>query len=213
MTSFCGRLVACVLALAFFLAAPPAFSQTLDDALTKFAADSFSDTDEGITALAASGSPRAITIIEALQAGQLAFDPASKKIFIREANRVLDAATGAAVDAPPDSLSTVRINNRLRRSIDAALGGLTLMSPDPRQRMASAQAVFKSRDAGALPALDAAIAKETTSSVKPALEQARAAVMLYKDDASEAAKIDAIGVIRNRGDQESIALLSGLPAN
>jgi urea transport system permease protein len=163
--------------------------------------------------LAASGSPRAITIIEALQAGQLAFDPASKKIFIREANRVLDAATGTAVDAPPDSLSTVRINNRLRRSIDAALGGLTLMSPDPRQRMASAQAVFKSRDAGALPALDAAIAKETTSSVKPALEQARAAVMLYKDDASEAAKIDAIGVIRNRGDQESIALLSGLPAN
>jgi urea transport system permease protein len=213
MTSFCGRLVACVLALAFFLAAPPAFSQTLDDALTRFAADSFSETDEGITALAASGSPRATAIIEALQAGQLAFDPASKKIFIRQGNRVLDAATGAAVDAPAASLSTVRINNRLRRAIDAALGSLTLMAPDPAQRLGSAQAVFKSRDAGALPALDAALAKETDSRVKRVMTEARAAIILYKDDASEAEKIDAIGVIRNRGDQEAVGLLSGLPAN
>ena len=213
MTSFCGRLVACLLALAFFLAAPPAFSQTLDDALTKFAADSFSDTEEGITAVAASDSPRAAPIIEALQAGELAFDPASKKIFIRRGGRVLDAATGEAVASPPADLSNVRVNNRLRRAIDAALGSLTLMAPDPAQRLASAQAVFKSRDANALPALDAAIAKETSSSVKRAMSEARAAIILSKDDASEAAKIDAVGVIRDRGDQEALAVLSNLPAN
>ena len=101
MTLFGGRLVACVLALACLLAAPPAISQTLDEALTKFAADSFSQTEEGITALAATGSPRATAIIGALQAGQLAFDPAGKKIFIRQGDRVLDAATGAAVTSPP----------------------------------------------------------------------------------------------------------------
>jgi urea transport system permease protein len=212
MRSFCGRLVASVVALAWLLAAPPAIGQTLDDALTKFAADSFSQTETGIAALAASGSPRAMAIIEALQAGQLVFDRASKRIFIRQGGDVLDAATGNAIASPPAELSTVRINNRLRRAIDAALGSLTLMAPDPAQRFASAQAVFKSRDAGALPALDAAIAKEQESRIKRALEEARAAVILYKDDASEAAKIDAIGVIRERGDQDSIALLASLPA-
>jgi urea transport system permease protein len=213
MTSFCGRLVVCLLALACLVAAPPAFSQSLDDALTKFSADSFGDTEEGISGVAASGSPRAIAIIEALQAGELAFDPASKKIFIRRGDRVLDAATGQPVTSPPADLSNVRVNNRLRRAIDAALGGLKLMAPDPAQRLASAQAVFKSREANALPALDAAIAKETGPNIKRAMSEARAAIVLYQDDASEAAKIDAVGVIRARGDQDALALLSGLPAN
>ncbi|WP_428524604.1 urea ABC transporter permease subunit UrtB [Pseudorhodoplanes sp.] len=212
MTSFCGRLVACLLALAFLLAMPPAFSQTLDDALAKFAADSFGDTEEGIVAVAASGSPRATAIIEALQSGQLAFDAASRKIFIRQGDRVFDAATGAAVDAPPADLATVRINNRLRRAIAAALGSLQLMAPDPAQRLASAQAVFKSRDANAFPAIDAAIAKETSSDVKRAMTEARAAIILYKEDASEADKMAAVDVIRSRGDQDSIALLAALPA-
>ncbi len=213
MTSFCGRLVVCFLALACLVASPPAFSQSLDDALTKFSADSFSDTEEGISGVAASGSPRAIAIIEALQAGELAFDPASKKIFIRRGDRVLDAATGQPATSPPANLSNVRVNNRLRRAIDAALGGLKLMAPDPAQRLASAQAVFKSREANALPALDAAIAKETGTNIKRAMSEARAAIVLYQDDASEAAKIDAVGVIRARGDQDALALLSGLPAN
>ena len=61
-------------------------------------------------------------------------------------------------------------------------------------------------------ALDA-IAKETDLRIKRALEQARAAVILYKDDATEVQRLDAVAVIRDRGDQESIALLSGLPAS
>ncbi len=213
MKTFCGRLVACVLTFAFFFAASPAISQTLDEALTKFTAGSFGETEEGIAAVVASNSPRAVAIIQALQAGQLAFDPDSKKIYIREGSRLLDAATGAAIASPPANLTDVRIINRLRRAIDAALGSLTLVSPDPRQRLASAQAVFKSRETAALPALDTAIAKETEGRVKRALEAARAAVILYKDDATEVQKLDAVAVIRDRGDQEAIALLSGLPAN
>ena len=53
------------------------------------------------------------------------------------------------VNAPAD-LKQVRINNRLRRAIEAALGGLTLLSPDPKKRLEAAQAVFKSRDAALL---------------------------------------------------------------
>jgi len=83
---------------------------------------------------------------------------------------------------------------------------------EPDQRLEAAQAVFQSRDASALPALDQAIAKETDLRVKRALSEARAAVVLNLDDASDADKIEAVGVIRNRGDQDAVALLSSVPA-
>ena len=63
----------------------------------------------------------------------------------------------------------MRINNRLRRVIEAALGSLTLLAPDPTKRLEAAQAVFKSRDANALAALDQAIAGETDARVRQAL--------------------------------------------
>jgi urea transport system permease protein len=213
MTPFCGRLVASVLALFFVLAAPPAFSQALNDALAKFAADSFNQTEEGVAAVTATGSPRAQAIIEALQGGRLVFDPDSKTIFIRDGSRIVAAATGDAVASPPGELKPVRINNRLRRAIEAAIGTLTLMSPDPRIRLSAAQSVVRSRDVNSLPALDTAIAKETDARIKRVLTEARAAIILYKADASEPDRIAAIAVLRDRGDQESLALLSSLPAD
>jgi urea transport system permease protein len=209
----CDRLVAWVLAVALWLVAAPLYAQTYDDALTKFAADSFSETEAGITGVAASGNARAIDVIEALSDQRLLFDAATKKIYVREkSGRVLDASTGEAASAPA-GVKTVRLNNRLRRAIEAALGSLTLLSSDPGKRYEAAQAVFKSRDAAALPTLDAAIAKETNSGVKRALTEARAAVVLYKPDASEADKLDAISTIKSRGDQEALALLAGVPAD
>jgi urea transport system permease protein len=218
MTIPCGRLAARFLTpallalLTLLFAASSATSQTLDEALAKFTANSFSQTEEGITAVAATGHARAATIIEALQAGELVFHPASKVVYIRRGGRIVEAASGAVAANPPADLKGVRINNRLRRAMEAALGGLTLLSADPRQRLGAAQAVFKARDAGALKVLDAAIAKETEPRVKRVLSEARAAAILYKEDAKEADKLDAVTVIRARGDQEALALLSGLPA-
>jgi urea transport system permease protein len=87
------------------------------------------------------------------------------------------------------------------------------MAPDPGKRLEAAQAVLRSKDANALPALDQAIAKETDARVKQALIEARAAVVLYLDTASDADKIEAIDQITQRGDQEALSLLGGLPAN
>ncbi|GIK79383.1 MAG: branched-chain amino acid ABC transporter permease [Alphaproteobacteria bacterium] len=191
----------------------PARAQGFDAALDKFAADSFSDTEVGIAAVAASGHAMAARVIEALQNARLQVDPATRKIYIRTGETaVLDAATGSAAPAPAE-LKTVRINNRLRRAIEAALGGLTLLSPDPAKRFEAAQAVFKSRDAAALATLDAAIAKETDGRIRRALTEARAAVLLYKPDAAEADKLAAVAAVKARGDQEALALLSGLPVD
>jgi urea transport system permease protein len=186
-----------------------------EDALTHFLADSFDETIEGINGVAVSGNPLAETVITALQAGNLYFSVAQKQVFYRDsADKLFDAATGSAVaGGPPADLSQVRLNNRLRGIIAAMLGNLRLLSPDPAKRLEAAQAVFKSKDASALPALQQAIAKETIPRIKRALIEARAAVILYLASASEADKIDAVGVMRDRGDQDALAVLKGLPAD
>ena len=48
--------------------------------------------------------------------------------------------------------------------------------------------------------------------VKRALLQARAAILLNSTDASDADKLAAVDIIRQRGDQDALALLSSLPA-
>ena len=73
--------------------------------------------------------------------------------------------------------------------------------------------MFKSKDASALPTLEAALAKETDAAVKKVMLEARAAIILFMPDAKEADKIDAVAVIRERGDQEALSMLSSLPAD
>jgi urea transport system permease protein len=208
--------IACCLILIAGLASPQqASAQSFESALAGFAADSFGDTETAITAVATSGNPLAADVINALQDGRLLFNPATKKVYVRTAaGAINDAATGTpAADIKAGDLQAVRLNNRVRRGIDAAVGALTLMSPDPAKRMDAAKAVFKSREASALKALDAAIAKETETRVKRVLVEARAAVILNLDTASKEEKLDAIAVIRDRGDQEARSLLVNIPAN
>jgi urea transport system permease protein len=221
MLAFNDRFIALVLAIGVLvfglLAALTAGAQAgpYEDALSRFSADSFDETIEGINGVVTSGNALAAPVITALQDGRLLFSAESKRIFIRDrSDRLIDAATGEPIaGSPPADLTPVRLNNRLRRIVEAALGGLTLMAPDPGKRLEAAQAVLRSKDANALPALDQAIAKETDARVKQALIEARAAVVLYLDTASDADKIEAIDQITQRGDQEALSLLGGLPAN
>ena len=205
------RIVALVFAIGLFAAgAFAANAQSYEAALSGFTKDSFNDTDKAIGDVAASGSPLSLDVIRALQDGRLQYG--GGRVFYKDgAGGLLDATTGKpAVDVPGD-LKTARLNNRLRRTIEAALGGLTLMSPDPNRRYEAAQAVFKSRDASALANLDAALAKETDSRVKRVLGEARAAVILNQADAKENDKLSAIATIRERADQDARGLLAGLP--
>ena len=78
--------------------------------------------------------------------------PASSRTSLRQ---LFDAATGERLPAnAPAGLKPVRLNNRVRRAIEAALGGLTLLIADPAKRSRPREAVFKSRDAAALPVLE-----------------------------------------------------------
>jgi urea transport system permease protein len=198
-------------ALSFLLIAfaGPAFAGPFEDAVAKFANDDFSDSEEAVDAIAASGNSLAYPIISALKDERLMFDAETKKVFVKQPDgKAIDAATGTPVDSIPDSAEQVRLNNKLRRHVEAALGGLTLMSPDLAARLAAAQSVFKSHDEALLPTVESALAKETNRNVKTALGEARAAILLFKSDASEVDRLEAIATIKARGDQDAMGMLS-----
>jgi urea transport system permease protein len=91
--------------------------------------------------------------------------------------------------------------------VQAALGALTLLSPDPAQRLRAAEAVFRARDASALQTLTDAIPKEQNPRVKRAFEEARAAIILSDAQAPVADRVAAAGVVAAGGDQDNLALL------
>jgi urea transport system permease protein len=216
MRALRDRALALVFAAAMLIVfIAPTHAGHYEDALAGFTADSYSDTDEAVAGVAASGNPLAATVIAALHDRRLKFSAESKRVFFADkSGKLFDAATGGPlVGDPPADVDSVRVNNRVRRAIEAALGSLTLMAAEPGKRSEAAQAVFKSKEASALPALDQALAREKDARIARALRQARAAVVLNLADATEADKIAAIAVLRDRGDQDALALLGGLPAD
>ena len=116
MPALPDRLVALLFALAIALAmptqavvaqpAPEAATPAADDAAPKltglagalahFLEDDFSETDTGISEVAATGDPRAAVIIEALQDSRLSFSAEQKKVFYKDGDgKLIDALTGA----------------------------------------------------------------------------------------------------------------------
>ena len=190
------------------LMVPPETETPISDETGRFLAPDF-----GVT-LTTSGDPRTGPVLEALKDQRLLYSAETKRVFIKDkSDKLTDAATGEPVAAPPADTANVRLNNRVRGMLDAALGSLTLMANEPGRRFDAAQAVFKSRDAGALPNIDKALEKETDTRVRKALTEARAAILLTSAGISPEDKIAAIAVIRDRGDQDALALVDGLPAD
>ncbi len=187
----------------------PAAAQSLDAAMQRFAADSFGDTEAGVAAVVSSGAPHAAAILEALADRRLLVTPDKKVIYRDTAGKIFDAATGAETTG---SGEPVRLNNRLRGVVAAAVGSLTLMAPDPARRLQAANSIFRSRDSTALPTLEAALAKETDPRVKKAFAEARAAIVLTSKDTSEADKVQAAQTLSGRMTPDGLALLRQLNA-
>jgi len=200
---------AVVIVVALVAASVASFAQNADEAFTRLGADSYSDTSRAIEILVTTAHPNAALIVEALGEGRLLAGPGGV-VVKTTAGGFVDARTGQALPAAPDGLSPVRQNNSVRRAVQAALGGLGLLNPDPGKRVAAAEAVFKSRDANLLPIVEAAIGKEKDPKALAALRQAQAAIIITKPDAQSLDRIAAVEVLRERGDQDALATLRGL---
>jgi urea transport system permease protein len=196
-----------LLAVALATAGPSVAQPLTDETVTRLLADSFPDTEAAIASVASGGAPHAADILQALADRRLLFSAGAKAIFFRDAaGKGFDGRTGLAAEIPGDA-APVRLNNRLRGSVQAALGSLTLMSPDPQQRLRAAESVFRSRDATALAPLNEALARETNPRVKRAFEDARAAVILSDASQPEAQRMAAAALIAEGAHQENLALL------
>jgi urea transport system permease protein len=171
-------------------------------------AGGFEDVRHAIEALALSGNAQAEPTIRALQDGKL-FAAPDRSLWIKRDAATVNARTGG-VGEPPGPLKPVRLNNAVRRAVAAAMGDLTLRSPDPAVRAKAAEAVFKSRDPAALPALNRALAKEQDGGVRRVMEQARAAALLAAPGAPDADKLTAIATLRARGDLDAASVLASL---
>jgi urea transport system permease protein len=161
--------------------------------------DGFGPTAEAVERLGALGDPRAIPLLRALQDGALRRTPDGTILLPGDT----DAATGQKADAT--GAEGVRINNRVRQVLRGALGRLQLISPDATERLAAAEAVFRTPSPENLPLLEAALARETVPRIREQLQLALAASQLRADD--PAAKRDAIARLGTAATTEARALL------
>ena len=72
---------------------------------------------------------------------------------------------------------------------------------------------MKSRDAEALPVLEAAIAAEKDPLVRTQLQLAWAAVTFVKNDSTEAKRLEAIALLDASGSRDALSILRTLPAD
>ncbi len=180
----------------------------LIDALGK--AD-FKQAETLIGQIAATGDARVVPALEAFAAGELYVRKADNLVFLTKPAgsdlTLIDPLTGeAAGEAPKAAVTKIKVNNNLRRVIRAALGGLTLLSPERSVRLSAADAVLKAPSAENLELLEAALAKEADTQVRARMEEARA-VSLLASNRSIDDKRAAIETIKNIGGRDAIGIL------
>ncbi|EKF43011.1 urea ABC transporter permease UrtB [Nitratireductor indicus C115] len=210
------RLVISMIATLLLLAATaPSMAQTdpLQTLVQALPKGGYAEREKVILDLAGTGDPRVADVLGALGKGDLYTLKDSGTVIVATGRgnslETADPLTGKALGAVDKSgLDKIRVNNRLRRAIDSAVGQLTLMGKDPATRLAAAQSMLKTTDPAAIGMLDTAIAQEDDARVKTAMEQARAAALL-KSDAALENKIAAIDTLIAKGDREALAFLTG----
>jgi urea transport system permease protein len=176
------------LLLAACLALSGAAWAALDaSAVSALASDDSDERVAAISALAASGEPRARQILKALSEDGL-YTTKDKtgaiRVVLEESGTWVDAASGAPIDSASER-DAINTNNRLRGALDAALAAFDLSSPDVPTRLAAAEALQGADDAALLPAIEAALARESDTRVRERLANARAALGLRAPEAAQ----------------------------
>lgn len=108
----------------------------------------FKQAETLIGQIAATGDARVVPALEAFASGDLYVRKADNLVFMTKPSgsnfTLIDPLTGeSAGEAPKAAVTKIRVNNNLRRVIRAAMGGLTLLSPERSVRLSAADAVLK----------------------------------------------------------------------
>jgi urea transport system permease protein len=184
------------------------------DPFSDMASTNFDMVARGVTALAVSGSPRAAPVIDALRDSRLfawRWPRPDSPLYIRTAKGFVDARTGAPVAAPPPvNVRLVIVNDSVRSAIAAAEGALDLTSPKKEVRLDAAEELYQSAEAGALPLIEQALARERDPAVAGMLREAHAAALLKSSTGSVSARLAAVHQVAARADLSTRSLLESL---
>jgi urea transport system permease protein len=210
--SAASKLLVLLSTLLLWAASPAAHADSFDEA-SVLLAGKYPEIEQGVALLAGSGDPAAAAALQALGAGRLLIG-ADKALFIEaEDGSLVSARNGAKVEGDrPTGLKPVKVNNRIRRAIETAMGQLTLLSPDPAQRRRAAESLFDNPDPTQLAVIEGALGQESDPAIKTVFEQARAAILLSSSGAADDDKLAAIAILAARGDQKAKVLLSNAAA-
>jgi urea transport system permease protein len=193
------------------------FAQDAEALVGALAKGSFTERSAAIAALAGAGNPEAVPVLQALNDGNLFVRKSDNKVFITkdsgEVFKLIDPLTNAdAGTAPKGELEKIKVNNALRETIANAMGGMTLLSADPKARKEGLLNAIKSGDPAGLPALEKAVASEKDPATLALLQSAIASATL-KSDRPEAEKLIAIDTLSQHMDRDTAAMLTAYAAS
>lgn len=189
-------------------------ASSLEEKVAALNQKSFKAKIAAIKDLANTGDNRVVPILEAMLNGKLYYRKSDKKVVITEKQGrvyiLYEPLSLAEIEQlKKRKLKKIRINNKIRKTIRAALGGLKLFDSDSEQRLQAAEAVFKSRQVDLLPTLEKALERETDSAVQEKMTMALAATRLSSAPDSET-RISAAQTLANYTDPDVRAFLSSL---
>ncbi len=144
----------------------------------------FGDSDarsQAIGELVAGGDPAVLPLLQALIDGEVQ-TVGDTQVLIVKGDTAIDAVTGQGVSPLPGNRDDVVANNRLRRELATAIAAFRLSSPDRGVRLAAARELQNSADEEAIPAITAALAKESDAEIKGLLTLTQASIQLGSGD-------------------------------
>jgi urea transport system permease protein len=149
---------------------------------------------EAIGKLVASGDGAALPFLQSLLDGEVQTS-GEDLVLVVKGDSAVDAVTGKAVAPLPETRDDVVVNNRLRRELTTAIAALKLSSPDRAVRLAAAKDLQNNSEEAALPAIDAALAKESDQEVRGLLALTKASIELRSGDKDK--RVAAIRALAN----------------
>ncbi len=162
---------------------------------------------EAIGALAASGDPQALPLLQALLDGNVQTVGEDQVLLVKD-DVATDLLTGKAVSPLPANLEDIVVNNRVRRELGTAIATLKLTSPDRSTRLTAARELQNGADEDTLPAISKALTQETDPEIKELLVLTQASIQLSSKD--RATRIAAIRALAESSNPATKTLLLGV---
>jgi len=170
----------CVLSALVALLLLPSLAAAADlkQLVDQLGADDFAAKIQAVQDIGALGDGRAVAVLKALNDGALYATTDHRVVLAQPAGDRFKTFDPSLGEAAADALEKVRVNNRLRGAIDAALGSLTLVGGSLQDRLSAAQEALKHPAADGGAALEKALAAEKDPQVRAAFALALAAARI-----------------------------------